>query len=280
MDNNFNTSFFRKLIFDSTNDEQLKFRYFTNIKKSLLMNDSSSVVYKYANLPILYLDSYKKLSNRVKGGFASPQEMQMFSVYNEVEDINSLTELYNKRHDYILYSIDCVRDFYEMPLLGKIHLIKQLSEYENYELSSFSKYHDEDLNNYNIEINEDMLYNFYKRYSKKMDELELCYDELSIFNMIAGFIQKMYPYDTERIYDLICRISESVFTNIDLFMEKINANDKYISDLKETYYADSINFNNFCLYDNGTLVDLITIYMNMRNVNLAKNKIYKKEKDE
>ena len=44
----------------------------------------------------------------------------------EVVDIDALSDLYKKREDYILYSIESSRDFYEMPVLGKISLIKQL----------------------------------------------------------------------------------------------------------------------------------------------------------
>lgn len=273
-------SLYRKIVYDQTIDPKLKSNLFVNIKKSLLMNDDNSVVYRYATLPVLFLDSYKKLSSRLKGGFATPEEMQMFSVYKDVNNIDLLVELFKKRQDYILYSMECVKDFYEMPVLGKINLVKQLSQYENIELCAFSRQHLDDLNNYVVDVDEDFLYNFYKRYSNKLDELEYCYDEITIFSMIAGFIQNSYVYDAESTYNLICKVNETIFCNIDKFEQELDVNDKYINELKYSFYNDSENFNNLCLYENGILIDVLTIYMKMRDIKIIKGKTYKNERNE
>ena len=275
-----NSSVFRKMIYDLTSDQQSKVKFFLNVKKSLTMNDNYNVVYRYATIPILYLDSYKKLSSRLKSGSASPEEMQMFSVYKDIETVDDLIVLYKKRDDYILYSIESVRDFYELPVLGKINLIKQLSQYENMELSSFSKHHDEDLNKFDIDVDEDLLYKFYKRYSNKLNELNYCFSDLSIFTMIAGFIQNSYVYDPVNTYNLICRLNESIFTNIDKFKQEVEANDSYVDELKNTFYKDSQSFNDYCLYENGTLIDIVTIYISMREANILKGKVYKNTKNE
>lgn len=263
-----------------TFDPGSKANFFKNVKKVLIMNDDNSVVYRYATLPVLYLDSYKKLSSRVKEGYATPEEMQMFSVYSDVTDIDTLVDLFKKRDDYIFYSIETVRDFYEMPVLGKINMVKQLSEYENLELCSFSRQHLEDLNKYAIDVDEDLLYNFYKRYSNKLEDLKYCYDELTIFSMIAGFIQKSYINDSEGTYNLICRINEAIFKNIDKFEQELDVNDDYIKNLKDAYYKDSDSFNNICLYENGTMIDVVTIYMKMRDIKIIKGKTYKNERNE
>ena len=111
---------------------------------------------------MLYIDTYKILKFKLKNGLATEAEYQMISYYDEIEDLHSLYQLLFTREDYLSYSIGCVETFNNIPYLGKIRIMKSLSEDENSKLSTFSELHNNDMDKYNIDITEDFIMYFQK----------------------------------------------------------------------------------------------------------------------
>ena len=271
-------SYIRKYINDMCLTNEGSIMLFYKIKSSLVLNDRENIVFRNSIIPILYLDSFKILNDKVRSGFGSLGEIQMYSIYQDIDSYEKIVDMYGRRDDYVLLSINLVKEFYNMPSLGKIKLMKELSLFDNKNLSNISQLHQNDIDKYNIVINEDYLYNFYQKYKLPFDKNGSYYDESSIYKTISGFMQNVYLYSPYEIFGTIESINKKVFNNIEKLTEILDYKELYIDSLKKDYNSDCNNFNESCLFNEHLLTDVICVYCTMRNNNIIKSgKVYKNE---
>ena len=120
----------RRVISDSNVDNSSKFELLKKIKLSLTLNDRENEFIRKTIIPILFIDSYKLLSDKLKNGFSSVEEMQVYYFYSTIGSMEDVIDLYSRRDDYILFSIDAVDNFFKMPILGKINHFRSLADYQ------------------------------------------------------------------------------------------------------------------------------------------------------
>lgn len=282
MSNTFDTNaYLRAIIASQANDDINRERINGIIKGSILLKDKRSEIIRMSVIPLLYIDAYKVLKFRLKNGLGTEAEYQMISYLDKVESQEELCALFLSRNDYLNYSIGCVETFNNTPYLGKIRMIKSLSEAENSNLSDFTELHSNDLEMYNIEITEDFIYNYFKKYSEHLTKENVNHSPDKILEALAGFIQNIYIKNGEEIYDMVCDINERVFSHIDELKKVFDSDYQYIDMLVEDYYKDPEEFNDYTLYECPVLVDTLSIYILMRDYNILKGKkVLKNERNE
>lgn len=282
MNDTFDTNaYVRTMIAVQTNDSISKEQLKNNILASILLKDKRSELIKVSVIPMLFIDAYKILKFKLKNGLATEAEYQMISYYDQIEDQHSFYQLLFTRGDYLNYSIGCVETFNNMPYLGKIRVMKSLSEDENSRLSTFTELHTNDMDKYNIDITVDFLYDFFRDYSIHMLKENVGHTPNKILEALAGFLQNVYIKHGEEIYELISDMNEKVFTHIDDLKKVYDSDYRYIDIITEDYFNDKESFNEYALYECPVLVDCLSLYVLMRNNNvLGSEKVLKNERNE
>lgn len=274
-------SFLREFISKSTETVPDKCSFLKNMKEALIINNKKNEFIRMTLLPLLLIDSYKILSFRIKNGLSTEGEIQMFTCYEEIEDVQTqLKELYLKREDYLDYSIGTVSTFHNTPFLGKTLMLKGLNEYENDRLSSFSEFHGNDIKYYNIPITEEFIYKYYLEKSKKYTEAGVVFSPLTIIGEIAGIIHNNYVNEPEEMYGIIESINSQAFGNIDKLKEVLEVDYRYIDELKGDYEQSVEDFNDYSIYNSSVLEETIGLYFKMKELGIIKSKKLVNERHE
>lgn len=273
--------FLREFISKSSNDLPSRLNFIKNMKEALIVNNRKNEFIRMTILPLLFLDSYKLLLFRIKNGLATETEIQMYSIYEEINNIKEqVPELYLKREDYMDYSIGSVATFNSIPFLGKTLIMKGLSEYENTRLSSFSEIHSNDITYYDIPITENFIYRYYQEKSNRYSEMGVLFSPLSIITEIAGIIHEDYVNEPIEIDELVSSISEQVYTKMDKLKEVFDTDYSYIDELTNNYHSNPDEFLDYSIYDNSVLEETLALYFKMRELGVIKPKRLVNEKHE
>ena len=271
----------RKVIADANVDNKSKFALLNKVKLSLTLNDRENEFFRKTMVPILFIDSYKLLSDRLKSGFSTVEEMQMHYFYSTIGSMEDVVDLYSRRDDYILYSIEAVENFHRMPILGKIKHFRSLADYEQEQLSSITELHDRDKTMYNMKIDEDLVYNFYYYFSENIDKTDLIVDEFTVATMLAGFLQNMYLSCPEEVHGTIIRMNNAIFSKPENIRKAIDDYDENSLNVIIKDYKENPNrFNEYCLLDNQLLEDVLIFYVESRRLGLLEGKVLKNERNE
>ena len=282
MNDTFDTNaYIRTIITFQSRDDISKEELKNNLKVALLLNDKKSEFIRMSFIPMLYIDAYKILKFRLKNGLSTEAEYQMISILDKVEEMEEFNKILIGREDYLSYSIGCVETVNNTPYLGKIRMMKSLSEDENCRLSDLTELHKNDIEKYDIDINEDFLYKYFKDYSMHLVKENVSYSPDKILEALAGFLQNTYIKNGEDIYEIVSRLNETVYTHIDDLKKVYDTDYRYIDILTEDYFKDKEEFNEYALYECPLLVDSLSLYVLMRDRNILGNdKVLKNERNE
>ena len=271
----------RKVISDSNVDNQSKFELLKKIKLSLTLNDRENEFFRKTIIPILFIDSYKLLSDRIKNGFSSVEEAQMYNFYSTIGSMDDVIDLYSRRDDYIIFSIDAVENFHRMPILGKIKHFRSLADYQQEQLSNITELHERDKLIYNMKIDEELIYNFYYYFIEELDKTDLIIDEYTIITMLSGFLQNMYLSCPDEVYETIININKTIFSKPENIGKAIEEYDKEsLNMVVEDYKKNPNRFNECCLLDIQLLEDVLLFYVEMRRLGFLKGKVLKNDRNE
>lgn len=281
MGNIFNTNdLLRKIIADNNEDIYTRRAFAQKIKLALMLNDKENEFIRKTIVPILFLDSYKQLSDRIKNNSASIEEIQMSSMYSIMESIEEINDLYNDRADFILYSVDAVYNFMKLPILGKIKIMKNLTDEEQIQLSKITELHEKDNKSYRKGVNEDIVFTSFDSFINNIEKTSLYIDDSTIAFMIAGFLQNIYPNNSAEIYKTVCNMNDSVMNNIEVLKDYSDADEKELESLADMYKEDRQTINKVCLVDIDTLARVVLFYCNARRMLQKDGKVLKNERHE
>ena len=247
-------------------DEQGILSFGKKFKSALVLNDRKSEFLRKTITPILFLDSYKLLLYKLHNGLAVPFETQLFSVYQEIENTRQLENLYYNMEEYLVYSATATSFFSSIPYLGKISIFKEISEYDNEILEKVTGIHSNDLEEYDIEIDEDFIFDYHVEKYKYLLDNGVVAQPIAIGTEIAGLIRKIAMKNPKNMFELISRMNKTVFDNLDdLIKDKPEAKN-YLQKCAMEYSLDEGKFNTDALYDGTLLLETIGLYCKVRDI--------------
>lgn len=237
-------------------------------------NSKSDIILNSAITSILFLDTYKIISYKVKKGLATEQETAEFDRLLMINNKEDLKNYYKDNMYNSLRGFEDVHSFINSLAISKINMIKGLSNFENKRLNSVTPLHQNDLDKYNISLDKDYLYNFYKNYSKYLFDKHNDKITESITLIITNYIHNNYRIDPLETKNLIISISSDVFRNIDEFTKTIPSNIKMYDDISTLYQKNEEDFCFKCVADQDILEILLDTYFAMRDLKIIKDKTY------
>ncbi len=170
------------------------------------INDNIIVktIYDYV-IEIGFLDTWKILNDKILSNNLSEEDLLLSEKINNIRSFEDLiSEVENNQ---TLLSIFCknIVDFYKMNPLKKIEITKKinLADYHflKHEFSNF--YIDYNEFNSNVDVNVNLLANFYSSYLNIYDSMAEDDEEIDgeksriLMNQIMGFLKNMYAFDKD-----------------------------------------------------------------------------------
>ena len=248
----------------ATNDDASTLNFNKNLKKFLTLKDKQSEFFRLTVPPIMFLDSYKYLLYKLHNGLAIPSELQLFSIYNECNNMNQVENLYHNRDDYSLYSLNAIGFFCELPYLGKLSMFKEICDSDNQFLTSVTNLHANDLDEYDVIIDEDFIYEYYVERYKYAISNGAVIQPPSVGAEIAGFIRKTTLQDPDGMFDLVSSLNKAIFNNINVIIDENPAAKQYLEKSLLEYTLDEEKYNMESLYDESLLLETICLYCKIR----------------
>ena len=248
----------------ATNDDLSTLNFNKNLKKFLTLKDKQSEFFRLTVPPIMFLDSYKYLLYKLHNGLAIPSELQLFSIYNECNNMNQVENLYHNRDDYSLYSLNAIGFFCELPYLGKLSMFKEICDSDNQFLTSVTNLHANDLDEYDVIIDEDFIYEYYVERYKYAISNGAVIQPPSVGAEIAGFIRKTALQDPDGMFDLVSSLNKAIFNNINVIIDENPAAKQYLEKSLLEYTLDEEKYNMESLYDESLLLETICLYCKIR----------------
>lgn len=159
-------------------------------------------------LAIGYSDLYKILMHKKAEGTLNYEERGLLTIASTITDFGDLNAEISVNPEFLKNIIKAMYTFESMSGLGKINLVKNLSAYDNNQLSEINPLHQEDLNNYNKKITLDMCYKFFNNLCKKLsqDSDDNPFMTDNVIEEISGFLRKLSIYDRENYDELIMEL--------------------------------------------------------------------------
>lgn len=227
---------------------------------------------------IAFLDGYKSLTRKIESGSAAPIEMELYSFFKSCESFDDIVKVFHIDRYFLEYSLSCSDEFKEMPGLGKISLVKSMTEDDNNHLKKISMLHQNDLDKYDKPLTMDYIYSLVNNYKIYLESKDYCLEQEAIFRMLTGTIYKLLDNRDEELSSIISEINYQVFSNAEKLNDIIGDQErKSLYDLKAFYDEQSEAFNDVCLINKDIVYKMITIYSVMKERDIIKTKGLKKD---
>ena len=251
---------------------------FLNIKGSLDSEKKESIIISSTVIPVLFLDSYKILSDKIKTLDANELEISQYGILSNMTSIDDVKEYYKDNDTAIIASLEHVEKFFNLSSLAKIKIMKSLTDDENRYLSLITPIHNNDIEKYNIKIDKNFLYNYYNKQTKYLDNNFKIPSSESVVMMISNFLRSIFYRSYEDVLSTLESIYNDVFDNLHKILNEDElSNGSFYNQLIERYEKDKMEFINSTLVNLDDMDVLLQNYFIMRKNNLIKHKTYEKD---
>lgn len=251
---------------------------FLNIKGSLDSEKKESIIISSTVIPVLFLDSYKILSDKIKTLDANELEISQYGILSNMTSIDDVKEYYKDNDTAIIASLEHVEKFFNLSSLAKIKIMKSLTDDENKYLSLITPIHNNDIEKYNIKIDKNFLYNYYNKQTKYLDNKFKIPSSESVVMMVSNFLRSIFYRSYEDVLSTLESIYNDVFDNLyKILNEDELSNGSFYNQLIERYEKDKMEFINSTLVNLDDMDVLLQNYFIMRKNNLIKHKTYEKD---
>lgn len=205
-------------------------------------DDEYQELYRKYQIYVMYLDAYKLSMYKQKQCIADDQDVELFDQLLYLLDENELMMEIEGNLDFLERLIEESYKFREMNILGKIIVIKSLSEYENDDILQYFPIHEQDLDTYNIEVTLEMILKNIRNQSRhQKKDLDIDCKE-AIMLSVVGFIQKLATYDYKNAETLLLEIGAADYRVSKFLASKFKDNELFVDhiDLYENYSRENI----------------------------------------
>ncbi len=143
-------------------------------------------------------------------------------------------------------------------------MFKEICDSDNQFLTSVTNLHANDLDEYDIIIDEDFIYKYYKERHEYAISNGAVIQPPSVGTEIAGFIRKTALQDPDGMFDLVSSLNKAIFNNINVIIDENPAAKQYLEKSLLEYTLDEEKYNMESLYDESLLLETICLYCKIR----------------
>ena len=226
---------------------------------------------------ILFLDTYKMVSDKVKKGIANELEMSDYNQLSQITNFDELKSYYEKDITRLMNGFAKVNELKNLPGLTKINIYKNLTREENARLNRVTPLHQNDIDKYNITVDKEYIYDFYTKYNKYLNKRFKDNTMRPVVTLISNFIKESFFINPEETKLLIGSITEDVFKNIETYSNAFEAPLNTLDALSKVYQEDENNYTNICLRDLDIMELTLGMYFDMKDNKIIKGKTYDKK---
>lgn len=210
-----------------------------------MLNNSSIEQNMLGNLLVStgFLDAYKMCSNKEKNCINEDLEEDTLGNLFDISDYNDLLEQVQNDPNFLLSLLKQSYYFNNLGSLGKIYLLKSLSERENDWLSTIIPIHKQDLDTYNIEVSLANLIKYWKGKEIYQNKVMIIDFKEAIVMNIVGFIHNLSVVDFNNAANLVLDIAKIDYATSKYLVNKKGISDEEILDhiiFYEDYSLDEI----------------------------------------
>lgn len=263
-------------LYEASELEDFIFTLFDSVNKK----NKDTYPAAYASFSVIFLDAYKELNSKVIDGSASLPEIELFSLLKDASSLEEVMDLYCLCPEFMDVSVAYNVVFNNRNDIEKIRMVKQLSESDNKFLLDIAPIHEMDLLGYGNCLNKDWLYDYYKDYTKKLENNMVIYSKGVEIDSIIGSISMISSVNKKEVIDLVSSISEDIFNNIDNIEDLEYIEKDRLNSFTNIYNYNKSIFNKTCADSKEILSCMFRVYFEMRDRKIIKTKKLKKDKNE
>ena len=263
-------------LYEASELEDFIFTLFDSVNKK----NKDTYPAAYASFSIIFLDAYKELNSKVIDGSASLPEIELFSLLKDASCLEEVMDLYCLCPEFMDVSIAYNVVFNNRNDIEKVRMLKQLSESDNKFLLEIAPIHEMDLLGYGNCLNKDWLYDYYKDYTKRLENNMVIYSKGVEIDSIIGSISMISSVNKKEVIDLVSSISEDIFNNIDNIEDLEYIEKDRLNSFTNIYNYNKSIFNKTCADSKEILSCMFRVYFEMRDREIIKTKKLKKDKNE
>lgn len=123
-------------------------------------------LYREYLISVMYLDAYKLSLYRQKECLSDDDDTEFLGLLIDIYDLGDLLAEVSSNSEFLIRLIEECYKFRQMSEIGKINIMKSLSDDENGWILEEFPIHQQDLDTYDIEIHLDHILNSFRSYFK------------------------------------------------------------------------------------------------------------------
>lgn len=252
-------------------------RFYITVKGSLISTKEEGKLISSLYASVLFLDSYKMLSDKIKNLTANEYELNIFSVLSNMSSLEEIKDYYKGNDNAIITSLKHSEDFFNLSTLAKIKIMKSLTKDQNDYLERVAPIHRNDMEKYNTTIDKEFIYNYYDKQTRYLYKRSEINPINSVAMMISSFLKNIFDKSKEDVYGTLDSIYSDVLDNLSELGELDKDSSEFYDECSKEYQEDSTNFINKSLVDLGIMESFLINYFVMRKNDMIKPKTLKKE---
>lgn len=252
-------------------------RFYITVKGSLISTKEEGKLISSLYASVLFLDSYKMLSDKIKNLTANEHELNLFSVLSNMSSLEEIKDYYKGNDNAIITSLKHSEDFFNLSTLAKIKIMKSLTKDQNDYLERVAPIHRNDMEKYNTTIDKEFIYNYYDKQTRYLYKKSEINPINSVAMMISSFLKNIFDKSKEDVYGTLDSIYSDVLDNLSELGELDKNISEFYDECSKEYQEDSTNFINKSLVDLDIMEYFLINYFVMRKNDMIKPKTLKKE---
>lgn len=217
--------------------------YANILYKMEITEDPYERLYREYLISVMYLDAYKLSLHRQKECLADDGDTEFLGLLFDIKDQDDLLTEVSSNPSFLIQLIEECYKFRQMGDLGKMNIVKSLSDSDNEWILKKFPIHRQDLDTYNIKVNlEHILKSIKNQTEHQVKEGFYSFKDAIMLN-VMGFIRNLTNYDYANAEALLLEIAQRDY-----------AASKFLKDSSKEYelFLDHID-----LYENYSRRDIL-----------------------
>lgn len=186
--------------------------YANVLYKLEITRDPYERLYREYLISVMYLDAYKLSLYHQKECLADDSDTEFLGQLVDIYDLDDLLAEVSSNPEFLIRLIEECYRFRQMSGLGKINIVKSLSDDENEWVLEDFPIHRQDLDTYDIEIHLDHILDSIENQTRHQKKDAFYEFKEAIMLNIMGFIRNLTNYDYDNAERLLLEIAQKDYS--------------------------------------------------------------------
>lgn len=224
---------------------------------------------------ITFMDLYKKINYKKVTSTLTQEDLLIIPIIDSIIKTEHIHDALIKQPGFLENMLDATYEFYNATILEKYAQIKSLTQEDKEFLLEITPPFQEDLDKYDIKIDIENFYKFFKSLEIFYNKKRLPFMKESVIDQIVGFIKNLYHFDEENFIYIVLKLSliDYKFSLSELFEETYpdiaNGEKKMLRRVNLFEEGSEKDILDYALLDDYYLFELIDVYIHTRNIHFT-----------